>query len=135
MFFKRRTALFPTIWGWLALAAIIVIPIALWAAFGERAMAITAPHGKGVLVVEGWIGVEAIRDARQRFATGQYEYVVATGNLSGEPWQEKRWSYAKDAERILLQLKVPPEKIVTAIPNDSEVHRTFECAAAVRRTL
>lgn len=132
---KRSTIWVPTLAGWIVICALLLGPVVLWAFFGERFLCVTERKSRTVLVVEGWIGVEGVREAKVQFNERGYEYIIATGHLSGEPWHQKRWSYAEEAEEQLLRMGIPREKLIIAVPRELEVHRTFETAAAVRRTL
>jgi hypothetical protein len=87
------------------------------------------------LVVEGWIGLEGMRDAAQEFADGKYNLIVTTGGLTGERWNVERWNYAEMAAKELRRLGVAPDHILVARAREIESQRTFEAASAARRTL
>ena len=131
----RRTIWWPTWPGWLLLLAIFAIPTALWWFRGEAYLSLTERQPADVLVVEGWIRIEGIRAAKAEFKQGGYRYVVATGGLTGEPWDVRRWSYAAEAEEQLLRMGVARDRVILATPKDTEVQRTFESALAVQAAL
>jgi hypothetical protein len=132
---KRRTVPLPTVWGWLLLLIIPCACLALWWFKGEPFLSCTERTPADVLVVEGWIGPDGIRAAAKEYAAGGYRYIVATSGMSGNPWSTRRWSYAEEATEQLQFMGIPRPSIVTAVPVDSEKHRTFEAAVAVLRAL
>ena len=48
---------------------------------------------------------------------------------------EDQWNFAEVAKRDLLQLGFPPEKLISAPCEYSELQRTFESAIEARRTM
>jgi uncharacterized SAM-binding protein YcdF (DUF218 family) len=107
----------------------------LWWFKGESFLSVTAKLPAKGLVVEGWIGVEGIRAARVEYEHGGYEFIVATGGLTGERWMEARWSYAEMARKQLISDGVAPERIISAPATDTDSQRTWSSAIAVRRAL
>lgn len=133
--FQRRLVLWPTLLGWSVSLLIIALTAAVWALKGERFLSLTAREPADVLVVEGWIGADAIRDAKAEFYKGNYHYVVATGGLSGKSWEKRRWSYAAEAEEQLLRMGIPRAYVIIAVPRPAESQRTFGSAVAVWHAL
>ncbi|HWA29282.1 MAG TPA: ElyC/SanA/YdcF family protein [Lacunisphaera sp.] len=134
-FFQRRTIWWPTPLGWFLLSLLWMVPATLWIIFGERFLSYPERRPAEVLVVEGWIGEEGIREAKAEFLRGGYRFIVATGGLSGENWSPRRWSYAAEAEEQLLRMKIPREQVILARPQETETDRTFGSALAVRAAL
>jgi hypothetical protein len=132
---SRRTVWFPTTSGWLLLLGLLVTPIALWIFRGEAFLAATERLPADVLVVEGWIGVAGINAAHAEYLRGGYRMVVATGGLTGERWNQRRWNYAEEAAEQLLKLGVPREHVLLASSRDVEIQRTFEMATAAHEAL
>jgi len=110
-------------------------PCWLWWFQGEAFLAANQPRPAEVLIVEGWIGFDGIQAAKLEFESGGYLYAVATGGLSGNSRDRRRWSFAAEADKKLLLLGLPPDRIMVATPIESEEHRTFETALAVKRAL
>jgi hypothetical protein len=133
-FFQRRTLWWPTRLGLLFLFLIIFGPAAWWCAFGEPFLSSTHRLPAKVLVVEGWIGYDGIRAAASEFKQHGYEYVVSTGGLTSERWDEDRFSYAEMTRNELLRSGVANEKILLAAASDTDRQRTYESAVAVWRT-
>ena len=133
--FQRRTVIFPTFSGWIVLLILMASAFLLWWFQGESFLSGTRRLPAEVLVVEGWIGPQGIREAHREFERGGYQYIVASGGLSGERWNERRWSYAAEAAKVLLSCGIPPDRIVVATPPVTEGQRTFEEAEAAWRAL
>ncbi len=135
LLFRRRTIWWPTWPVWTCLFALTALPVLLWWFKGEAFLSRTEREPAEVLVVEGWIAPDAIRAAKAEFEHGGYRFIVATGSLSGDPWDSRRWSYAAEAEEQLLRMGVPRDRVILATPKETEAHRTFESAVAVWQAL
>jgi hypothetical protein len=132
---QRRTIILPTLLGWILLGVVIVLPVASWLMFGERFLAATDRTPSKILVVEGWISVQGLHAATEEFRSGGYDFVVATGGLTGEKWSERRWDYSEEAEEQFLRRGISPNQVIRAPSRNSDVQRTFEMAAAAYRAL
>ena len=133
--FKRRTLWCPTLLGWAVLLILTGTPFLLWCFQAEPLLSATQRQPPEVLVVEGWIGLEGLAAAKEEFVRGHYDYVVASGGLSGNLWDRRRWSFASEAEEQLLKLGIPADRVILAVPRNTEEHRTYESALAVRQAL
>jgi hypothetical protein len=133
--FQRRTIWCPTWLGWLCLLALLGALPGWWFIYGEGVLSLTARQPSEVLVVEGWIGREGMRAAKTEFDQGGYRYLVATGGYTGEGWMDRRWSYAEMAEKELLRLGVPRERVLVAQAGDLDTQRTYQAAVATRQAL
>jgi len=127
---KRRTVWVPTLGGWVLLIAVGGASGLLWWFDAESFLSPTRRLPAEVLVVEGWIGIEAIRGAAAEFEHGGYRFLVTTGGLSSARWSEKQGDYAAMAEYELIRAGVQKDKIIAAHANDTARQRTFEVAAA-----
>jgi len=133
--FRRYTTLGPTRVGLSLAAAILLLFIAGWFAYGEKFLSLTERQPADVLVVEGWIGREGISAAVDEFEQGGYRYLVATGGLTSGRWEDEPTSYAEMAAHKMMELGVPKDKVIIATGESTERHRTFESAVAVWRAL
>ena len=133
--FKRRTIWWPTWRGWAGLSLIFGIFAVWWYFEAEPFLSQTERQPADILVVEGWIGIDGITAAKAEFERGGYRFVVAAGGMSGNRWDRRQWSYATEAEELLLRLGLSREQVILAIPQDVPSHRTFASAVAVVRTL
>jgi hypothetical protein len=135
-FVQRRTILCPTRFGLGLLVALVLMPVVSWFAWGESFLSLTFRAPPQILVVEGWIGFEALGGAKAEFDQHDYQYVIATGGVTtAKGWQKAGWSYAEGAGNELLRLGVPREKIIVAPARETQSQRTYESAVAVWRGL
>ena len=133
--FRRRTILCPTWAGSLCIAAIFSILVAAWINYGEAYLELTQRLPADVLVTDGWIGRKGLAAAVEEFERGGYRFIIASGGLTSGPWEDKPSSYAEMASGEMVRLGVPKERIIVAVSENTESHRTFESAVAVWRTL
>ncbi len=131
----RRTMWWPTLPGWFCIVMLLVMPAAWWFSYGESFLSLKRRLTAEVLVVEGWIGPVGIRAAGAEFEKGGYQYVVGSGGLSGERWNQPRWSYAEGAGNELSRFGVSEDRIIVASSLATESQRTYESAVAVWRAL
>jgi uncharacterized SAM-binding protein YcdF (DUF218 family) len=106
-----------------------------WFARGESFFSLTHRLPADVLVVEGWVGRPGIHAAVAEFEQHGYQYIVASGGLTSDRWDDERASYAEMAAGEMIRSGVPRERIVVAPAKLAESGRTFESAVAVRRAL
>ena len=133
--FQRRSIWWPTLPGWAFFFITLGMPFLIWCFQGESFLSQTERQPADTLVVEGWIGIEGIRAAKLEFEHGGYRYIVATGGMSGNPWDTRQWSLAIEAEELLLRLGLARDQVILAKPPDVQSHRTFASAVAVWRNL
>ena len=133
--FQRRQIPVPTLWGWACLLALAGAPLGIWWARGEPFFSLTQRLPAEALVVEGWIGIDGVSAAKAEFESGGYRYIITAGALTNNRWGRQRWNYAIEAGELLVRLGVPEGKVIVAPAHDTESHRTFEAALAVRQTL
>lgn len=134
-FLQRRAIWWPTHLGWVSLTIIATVSLTLFWFKGEALLSFSERQPAEVLVVEGWIGIEGVDAAALEFGRGGYRYAVTTGGLTGERWNERRWSFADMAERELIRSGVSRDKIIAAPASETDAQRTFEMAAAARQAL
>jgi hypothetical protein len=132
---KRRSVPIPTLFGSIVFAGVASSLFAAWWFKGESFLSDTDRQPPEVLVVEGWIGPFGVRSAFDEFESHGYKYVVATGGMSDQIWNDKRWSYALEGEKQLLRLGVPRSQLIVAVPIETENQRTYQSAVAVLKAL
>jgi uncharacterized SAM-binding protein YcdF (DUF218 family) len=122
--------------GFLCLGSFLTIPLLWWWIDGEGFLSMTDRLPGEILVVEGWIGRDGVRAAREEFEQRGYLYVVTAGGVtSGEGWEEPGWSFAEGAEHELIRDGVARDRIIVATAKDLGNQRTYESAVAVLRVL
>lgn len=129
----QRTIWLPTIWGWLALLLLSGAALVVAARNLYPFLALNAPAGARVLVIEGWMDREGFDQAISAFRKGGYEHAVVTG-APFEQWAKSE-GYATAADRgaEYLLAKGLPQAKVAAVPSPaSRRDRTFLSAVAVR---
>jgi DUF218 domain len=133
--FRRCMIWCPTWTGlWFALLLCVAL-VAAWVNYGESYLAFTQRSPAEILVVEGWIGRKGVGAAVDEFKRGDYHYIVCTGGLTSDRWEEQSASFAELAATEMIRLGVPKTNILVATTKITESHRTFESAVAVWRTL
>jgi uncharacterized SAM-binding protein YcdF (DUF218 family) len=111
------------------------MPLVWWCCWGESFLSLTERLPADALVVEGWIGLNGVRAAEAEFAQHGYKYIVATGDLHTDPWDNDHVSFATLTAQELMRLGVPANRIVIAPAVETDTQRTYESARAVRRVL
>jgi hypothetical protein len=132
---RKRTVYVPTLLGWLLIFAAFAAPICWWLVDGESYLCQTDRLKPDILVVEGWIGADAIEASAAEFTGGHYRLVVTSSGLTDTSWDRHQYSYAQVAAGLLLRAGVPARKILVASPVETPNRRTFESAVAVRDAL
>jgi hypothetical protein len=132
---QRRTLWWPTGFGWCCICSLLIAGISLWWFGSEAFLASTYRVRPQILVVEGWIGTEGVRSAKDEFESGGYRYLVTTSGLTENHWGDEHWIYAEMAAKELLRAGIPASQIIVAVPLETENQRTFESASATWRAL
>jgi DUF218 domain len=132
---QRRSVWWPTWLGAFCITVLLVSPLAWWYLWGESFLSATCRLPAEILVVEGWIGEEGVSAAAAEFRQHDYRYVVAAGCVTDDRWQPDHWSYADVAERELIRLGIPPDRIIVAPAGDVKSRRTYQSAVATCRAL
>ena len=132
---QRTTLWMPTLLGFGLICVALVSPMVWWFACGESFLSLTERLPAEALVVEGWMTSEGIRAAAAEFKQHGYQFLVTSGGPAEERYGVRPRSYAELAKEELVQLGIPEDKIIVATAGNTEILRTFEAAAAVRRAL
>jgi uncharacterized SAM-binding protein YcdF (DUF218 family) len=129
-FFQRRTIWCPTLLGWTCLVVIALAVTTVWWSKAEAFLSASQRQSADILVVESWIGLAGLDAAKAEFERGGYRYLVSAGGLSHNPWDQRRWNFADEAEEYLVRTGIPRAKIIVARQKDTRSQRTFETAVA-----
>lgn len=133
--FRLRSLWLPTWQGCCVILVVTVAPFVWWWFNGESFLSITERQPADILIVEGWIGIDGVRAAKQEFERGNYRWVVAAGSMTSNRWGEERWNYATVAARTLVNLGVPADRVIEARAEETPSQRSFAAAIAVRKIL
>jgi hypothetical protein len=132
----RRCTIWCPTWTGSSFALLIFVALAgAWFNYGESYLAFTQRSRADILVVEGWIGRKGVSAAADEFKRGDYHYIVCTGGLTSDRWEDQPASFAELAAAELIRLGIPKTNILVATAKITESHRTFASAVAVWRTL
>ena len=129
--------LVPTVYGWCVVLLLATAPVAMWTIWGEDYLAVTDRVPANVIVVEAWMHEEGAVAAMAEYkqASDGSDYIVAAGALSGESWYKERWDEVEIVESALRHRGFPSQRFIRARARDTERHRTYQAAVAVRNAL
>src|SRR4051812_33080314 len=96
VFIRRREIWLPTAWGWLVLLALAAAAIVLAPRPIYGLLAMDAPVGARILVVEGWMDPEDFDQAIATYRAKRYDLVLTSGGPV-RTWPEpmRRGTYAE----------------------------------------
>jgi|GEM_PF-788184 len=130
---RRRSLWLPTLPGALLLAAGSFVLLWLGTSSVYDFLALDAPLGSGLLVVEGWVADTAMDDALARYRRGGYQRLVTTGGPI------ERWSqllgfdtFAEAAGQLARAKGLPASELAVVPAPASAQDRTFLSAVMVR---
>jgi hypothetical protein len=130
---RRRALWVPTLTGWTLVALLAAGSgwLGIHALYGF--LAPNEPVNRGILVVEGWVNDEALREAVRLWRAGGYSRLVTTGG------PVERYSavfpfanYAEQGAESLVKLGIPAAEITAVAAPSSNRERTFMSAVALR---
>jgi hypothetical protein len=118
----------------------LLIPLFLVVAFAlcgvHDFLAVSSPAGKGILVVEAWIPVEALSEAIGAFKRGNYCYLVVVGNRNSASGisAEQLLSPVDQAAGELEKSGFDGSKVIR-VYHDNSTDKTFSSARALKTWL
>ena len=130
---RRREVWLPTLWGWffLALAGALAALAGICALYPY--LAVNAPLGGPILVVEGWLSPPELDEAVAAFRRGGYQMVVTTGGpLHSWPEPAVDSTFAHRAADYLRKHGLGDVRVVPAPSPITEQDRTYHSALMVR---
>ena len=132
---QRQEIWMLTIQGWivtfLCAAALFILGITHVQPF----LAVT-PINADVLVVEGWMPDDALKQAFKEFKSGAYRQIITTGTpVEKGSFLTEYKNYAELAAASLKKLGLSPEKVI-AVPTPAKIKdRTYAAAVTLRQWL
>lgn len=131
--FRRRSIWLPTVRGWLAALALALALAWIVLHHVHDFLAPDEPVAAELLVVEGWMAPEELREAVQLVRSEGYRRVVTTGGpLQG--WGERLAApdYASLARQFLIEQGLEPDTVIAVPAPASAQSRTYLSAVMVR---
>jgi hypothetical protein len=133
---RRREAVLPTWRGWLLLALALAALARGFLAWVHPFLAVNAPIGGEVLVVEGWIPDYALRQALAEFRARHYRRLIATGGPVPQGMAfSYHGNYARLAAATLEAFGLPADSIAEAPSPEVRKDRTYAEGLAVAACL
>lgn len=133
VFIKKKKCWQPTFAGWLILLFALAILFRLWMGTVAEYLSKDEPVKAKVLVVEGWIGDEALSKAVQYYKKNHYQHLVVTGLPI--TFRKDFLHFKNTAAAAVAQLKKDGFKdtiFQAVIPSTVVIDRTYNTAIATR---
>lgn len=111
------------------LALLLVAAAAGWGMGVYPFLAVTERVPASVLVIEGWTGSAAMRQAAEEFRTGGYRTALLVRPVLGQYDRDGRFLGERIAE-ALVEYGVPQHQLVTIYPDTVQKDRTYHIATA-----
>ena len=125
-------------WTLTLLGKALVASLALMAVFGTLRglfpfLAVSCPRREGILVVEGWIGVDTLSQVAREYSASHYRSVVVVNAVydTGDKWMTGR-CHGEYLTNVLVQLDIPQERISLVTCDVVRKDRTYHSALAVK---
>jgi hypothetical protein len=135
-FARRRSVLVPTLAGWAALLCVGAAAAVGTALTVPRWLAVDAPVGRGLLVVEGWLPRRTLDRAAALAREGRYDAVVVTGGpIHDTAWGGGFPTFAERAGAYLRPQDLGGRELLIVPAPETARERTWESALALRRFL
>jgi hypothetical protein len=131
---RRRELWVPTLAGWALLALLAGLAFAMLVRGVHGHLAQSAPTGRGLLVVEGWLPAESVAEAVDLYRRGSYRRLVAAGGPMEDGTCPACFeSYAERAAALARGFGLPEEEVAVVPAPASAQERTFRSAVSVRQ--
>jgi hypothetical protein len=130
----RRSIWLPTVWGWLVVFVLAFVLVGLMLGGVHEFLAEDDPGvGAEVLVVEGWLGPDELREAVPLMRSAGYRKVVTAGGPI-RAWAERLGAstYAGLARQYLIEQGLNAHDVIAVASPDSAQNRTYLSAVMVR---
>ncbi|MBN2638454.1 MAG: hypothetical protein JXR65_05145 [Bacteroidales bacterium] len=134
--FRKRKCNRPTLLGWLVFIFLFVAIFRLWMGTVASYLSQNDPVPAKVLVVEGWIGDEALSHAVEYYKKNHYEHLIVTGLPI--TFRKDFLHFKNTAAAGVAQLKqdgFSDTVFQAVIPTSVVIDRTYNTAIATRLLL
>ena len=131
---RRRLVWFPTVWSLLLLLVATFAVSLLISRHLYDFLAVNEPVDAKLLVIEGWLSVDALDQAIAAYKRGVYTRVVTTGGPIEDEFEPTiaYFSYAERARSYLVRHGLPQPAVIAVPAPASAQDRTFLSAVMVR---
>ena len=132
---QRQEIWMLTIQGWIVTFLCAATLFILGITHVQPFLAVTSPISADVLVVEGWIPDDALKQAFEEFKSGAYRQIITTGTpVEKGSFLTEYKNYAEVAAATLRKLGLPLEKVI--VPTPAKIKdRTYAAAVTLRQWL
>jgi len=130
--FKKQYIHLPTPLGLILISLILLSASAFIIKNLANYLAQQQPQHKGILVIEGWVSEQTLRQAINTYQTGAYQQIITTGGLIKNKHQKTHKTYADSAAAFLLKNNINKTQITSLPTPESAQNRTFLSAVIVR---
>ena len=133
---QRQEIWMLTIQGWIVTFLCAATLFILGITHVQPFLAVTSPISADVLVVEGWMPDDALKQAFKEFKSGAYRQIITTGTpVEKGSFLTEYKNYAELAAASLKKLGLSPEKVI-AVPTPAKIKdRTYAAAVTLRQWL
>lgn len=111
------------------LTLLLIAAAAGWVKVVYPFLALTERVPASVLVIEGWTGTAAMRQAAEEFRSGGYQTALLVRPVLGPYDQDGRF-FGERIAAALVEYGVPPPQLVTIYPDTVQKDRTYHIATA-----
>lgn len=133
---KRQEMLTLTLQGWIIASTLILALITIIIAQVQPFLAVTSPIKADILVVEGWLADEALKQALNEFEMGSYTHIITTGiPLQRGYYLSEYKDFANLAAATLKAMGADSEKIIPIPTPDVRKDRTYASVIALKEKL
>ena len=132
---QRQEIWMLTIQGWIVTFLCAATLFILGITHVQPFLAVTSPISADVLVVEGWMPDDALKQAFEEFKSGAYRQIITTGTpVEKGSFLTEYKNYAEVAAATLRKLGLPLEKVI--VPTPAKIKdRTYAAAVTLRQWL
>ncbi|MBW4601167.1 MAG: YdcF family protein [Calothrix sp. FI2-JRJ7] len=133
---KRQEMLTLTLQGWIVASTLILALITIGITQVQPFLAVTSPIKADILVVEGWLADEALKQALNEFEMGSYTHIITTGiPLQRGYYLSEYKDFANLAAATLKAMGADDEKIIPIPTPDVRKDRTYASVIALKEKL
>ncbi|MBF2067450.1 MAG: YdcF family protein [Calothrix sp. C42_A2020_038] len=122
--------------GWIIASIFVLILTPIIITNVHSFLAVTSPINANILVVEGWLADEALKQALIEFEMGSYNYLITTGiPLQRGYYLSEYKDFANLAASTLIAMGADSKKIIPIPTPDVRTDRTYASAIALKEKL